>query len=119
MAMRMDTMPPIAYPVGSLVRFRGRDWLVQGLDTTRQPLTWTAVLCPPQLCDRWQTELASKFHIEAVVVRGSSIRQLEDALPSPTTSVFRHYPHLVISTQIGIGCRTWPHCRKRLQPWLG
>ncbi len=214
MAIRMDAVPPIAYPVGSLVRFRGRDWVVQGLDTARQLLTlkplagsdvetctayWplvyermtaaavpplsadalgdfvsgallrdaarlairqaagplraigqtvvrprpyqlvpllmalkldpvrlliaddvgvgktieaaliakellergdiqrTAVLCPPQLCDQWQAELASKFHIEAVVVRGSTIRQLEDALPSPTTSVFRHYPHLVIS----------------------
>jgi hypothetical protein len=39
MATRMDMVPPIAYPVGSLVRFRGRDWVVQGLDTARQLLT--------------------------------------------------------------------------------
>lgn len=56
-----------------------------------------AVLCPPQLCDQWQEELRTKFHIDAVIVRGSTLRQLEDALPSPADSVFSYYPHTIIS----------------------
>lgn len=56
-----------------------------------------AVLCPPQLCEQWQTELATKFHIEAPIVRGSTLRSLEQALPSQMMSVFGYYPHLIIS----------------------
>lgn len=35
------------------------------------------VLCPPHLCDQWQTELARHFHIHAEVVRTSTIARLE------------------------------------------
>lgn len=56
-----------------------------------------AVLCPPQLCEQWQEELRTKFHIEAVIVRGSTLRQLEEALPSQSASVFSYYPHLILS----------------------
>ena len=36
-----------------------------------------AVLCPPHLCEQWQRELASRFHIPAVVIRSNTDRWLE------------------------------------------
>lgn len=35
------------------------------------------VLCPPQLAEQWQTELADKFHIQAELVLPSTVRKLE------------------------------------------
>jgi superfamily II DNA or RNA helicase len=55
------------------------------------------VLCPPHLCDQWQRELAEKFHIDAVVVRTSTIARLERAIPRKDISLFRYYPHLIVS----------------------
>jgi superfamily II DNA or RNA helicase len=55
------------------------------------------VLCPPHLCDQWQRELAEKFAIDAVVVRSSTLAQLERGLPPGDVSVFEHYPALVVS----------------------
>jgi hypothetical protein len=55
------------------------------------------VLCPPHLCDQWQRELAEKFHIDAVIVRTSTIARLERAIPRKDISLFRYYPHLIVS----------------------
>jgi hypothetical protein len=35
------------------------------------------VLCPPYLCEQWQTELAEKFHLEAEVIRSGTVSRLE------------------------------------------
>jgi SNF2 family DNA or RNA helicase len=56
-----------------------------------------AVLCPPYLCDQWQRELAEKFHIDAVVVRGGTTSRLEKGLPRQDLSIFEYYPHLIVS----------------------
>lgn len=56
-----------------------------------------AVICPPHLCDQWQKELAEKFHIDAVVVRAGTAARLERNLPPGDVSIFKHYPHLVVS----------------------
>lgn len=55
-----------------------------------------AVLCPPYLCDQWQSELASKFNIDAVVVRSGTVTRLDRQTP-PDRSIFEHYPHIVAS----------------------
>jgi superfamily II DNA or RNA helicase len=55
------------------------------------------ILCPPYLCDQWQTELRDKFHIDAVVIRSGTISQLERELPSPDHSVFGYFPYTVVS----------------------
>lgn len=55
------------------------------------------VICPPHLCDQWQEELHSKFHIHAHVVRTSTWARLERDLPRRDLSVFQHYRHLVVS----------------------
>ena len=56
------------------------------------------VLCPPVLCEQWQRELRDKFHIDAVIVRTSTQRQLERNLPlGSTESVYSYYDHLIVS----------------------
>jgi superfamily II DNA or RNA helicase len=55
------------------------------------------VLCPPYLCDQWQTELREKFHIDAVVIRSGTISQLERELASQDHSVFGYFPFTVVS----------------------
>ena len=56
-----------------------------------------AVICPAHLCDQWEEELREKFGIEAVVVQPSRIARLERALPRQDLSIYRYYPHLVVS----------------------
>jgi superfamily II DNA or RNA helicase len=55
-----------------------------------------AVLCPPYLCDQWERELRSKFNLDAVVIRSSTIGRLERYKPADRSS-YQHYPFLVIS----------------------
>jgi len=55
-----------------------------------------AVLCPPYLCDQWEKELREKFNLEAVVIRSSTISQLERHKPADR-SIYEHYPVQVIS----------------------
>src|SRR5271157_639692 len=57
----------------------------------------TCVLCPPHLCDQWQTELERKFHIPAVILRTSTLARLERDLPRRDLTVYEYYPHLVVS----------------------
>jgi superfamily II DNA or RNA helicase len=55
------------------------------------------VLCPPHLCDQWQRELETKFNLQPVVVRTSTVARLQRELPRPDLSIFRHYPCLIAS----------------------
>ena len=55
------------------------------------------MLCPPHLCDQWQTELREKFGLPAVIVRPSTIPLLEREKPHQNVSVFEHYPVQVVS----------------------
>ncbi len=55
-----------------------------------------AVICPPHLCDQWQQELATKFLIEAEVVRTGTAGRLERGLPAGE-SIFDVYPYTVVS----------------------
>ncbi|WP_460038736.1 helicase-related protein [Thermaerobacter litoralis] len=54
------------------------------------------VLCPPVLCEQWQRELATKFGLQAVVVRTSTYSQLARDLPAHQT-VYQAYPFIVAS----------------------
>jgi superfamily II DNA or RNA helicase len=56
-----------------------------------------AVLCPPHLCEQWQRELNEKFHLDAKIVRTSTIARLERELPRRDLSIYQHYRCLVIS----------------------
>jgi len=54
------------------------------------------VLCPPHLCDQWQAELQSKFHLDAEVVRPGTVARLERGLPVGR-SLFEEYAITVVS----------------------
>ncbi|HPC84397.1 MAG TPA: SNF2-related protein [Thermoanaerobaculaceae bacterium] len=54
------------------------------------------VLCPPYLCDQWQQELATKFNLEAVVIRSGTVNQL-DRLKGRSESIYQHFPVQVAS----------------------
>lgn len=54
------------------------------------------VLCPPHLCEQWQSELAHKFNIRAEVVRTSTAARLERGLGAHQ-SIFRTYPYTIVS----------------------
>jgi len=62
----------------------------------RGEISRTTVICPPHLCDQWKDELASKFHIDAEVVRTGTASRLERGL-RPDESIFEVYPHTVVS----------------------
>lgn len=55
-----------------------------------------AVICPPHLCDQWRDELATKFMLDAVVVRSGTAARLEKGL-RPDQSIFEVYPYTVVS----------------------
>ena len=54
------------------------------------------VLCPPYLCDQWQSEITQKFNLDAVVIRSGTVRQLERHVPAGK-SIYEWYPVQVIS----------------------
>lgn len=54
------------------------------------------ILCPPQLAEQWQKELAEKFHIEAELVLPSTINRLERGLGAGT-SLFEKYACTIVS----------------------
>ena len=55
-----------------------------------------AVICPPHLCEQWQSELKDKLDIEAEIIRSSTAASLDRKLPDDR-SVFFHVPYQVIS----------------------
>ena len=56
-----------------------------------------AVLCPPHMAEWWQTELSTKFSIDAELVLPSTARRLEAACRLDQ-SVFDVYPFVIVST---------------------
>jgi len=62
----------------------------------RQEIRQLCVLCPPYLCEQWQHELTTKFHLDAVIIRSGTITQLERQVP-PGKSIYAHYPIQVVS----------------------
>jgi superfamily II DNA or RNA helicase len=56
-----------------------------------------AVLCPPHLAEQWQSELRSKFQIEAELVLASTARRLERGL-AVNQSLFDVYDQVIVST---------------------
>jgi superfamily II DNA or RNA helicase len=56
-----------------------------------------AVLCPPHLAEQWQSELRSKFHIDAELVLASTARRLERGL-GVGQSLFEVHDHVIVST---------------------
>ena len=56
-----------------------------------------AVLSPPHLAEQWQSELATKFHIDAVPVLASTARRLERGLRIGE-SLFERYDNVIVST---------------------
>jgi len=57
-----------------------------------------AILCPPHLCEQWQSELADKLDIEAVIIRSSTVAGLERKIVGDDTlNVFNYYPYQVVS----------------------
>lgn len=62
----------------------------------RREIERFAVICPPHLCEQWRFELASKFGIDAVIVRSGTQARLDRGVQGDA-SVFRFYPHMVVS----------------------
>jgi superfamily II DNA or RNA helicase len=55
-----------------------------------------AVICPPHLCEQWQSELKAKLDIDAEIIRSSTAAKLDRMIPDDR-SVFHHIRHQVIS----------------------
>ncbi len=63
----------------------------------RGEITRLAVLCPPQLAEQWQAELAEKFHVDAERVVPGTVTRLERGLHMGE-SLFERFPFVVVST---------------------
>ena len=55
-----------------------------------------AVLCPPHLVEQWQTELETRFNLQAVALTSASAARIERDIPHGV-SLFDHYPVVVVS----------------------
>jgi superfamily II DNA or RNA helicase len=62
------------------------------------------VLCPPHLAEQWQSELATKFHIDAELVLSSTASRLERSCGF-NESIFDVFPYTVVSTDFIKGDR--------------
>ncbi|MGB4343590.1 MAG: helicase-related protein [Moraxellaceae bacterium] len=55
-----------------------------------------AVLCPPHLVEQWQSELESRFNLQAVALTSASASRIERDIPHGV-GLFDHYPVVVVS----------------------
>ncbi len=62
----------------------------------RGEITRLAVLCPPHLVEQWQTELQSRFNLQAVALTSASASRVERDLPHGV-GLFDHHPIVVVS----------------------
>lgn len=62
----------------------------------RGEISTLAVLCPPHLVDQWQTELSTRFHIQAAALTSSSAARLERGLAHGQT-LFDQFQAVVVS----------------------
>lgn len=62
----------------------------------RGEISRLAVLCPPHLVEQWQSELETRFNLQAVALTSSSAARIESDIPHGV-SLFDHYPVVVVS----------------------
>ncbi len=62
----------------------------------RGEISRLAVLCPPHLVEQWQSELETRFNLQAVALTAASAARIERDLPHGI-SLFDHYPIIVVS----------------------
>jgi superfamily II DNA or RNA helicase len=62
----------------------------------RKEINRFAVICPPHLCNQWQSEILEKFGLEAVIIRSNTQARLDREIQGDV-SVFSYYPYQVIS----------------------
>lgn len=62
----------------------------------RGEISQICVICPPHLCEQWQKELLSKFHIPTEIVRTGTAGRLERGLPAGQ-SIFEVHPFTIVS----------------------
>jgi superfamily II DNA or RNA helicase len=55
-----------------------------------------AVLCPPHLVEQWQSELETRFNLQAVVLTSASASRIERELPHGM-GLFDHHPIVIVS----------------------
>lgn len=55
-----------------------------------------AILCPPHLVDQWQSELETRFNLQAVALTSASASRIERDLPHGV-HLFDHHPVVVVS----------------------
>lgn len=57
------------------------------------------VLCPPHLCEQWQTEMLDKFGLDAVVIRSGTLGALERQCAADET-IFERFDLQIISLDL-------------------
>lgn len=62
----------------------------------RGEISRLAVLCPPHLVEQWQSELESRFNLQAVALTSATAARIERDLPHGA-SLFDHHPVVVVS----------------------
>lgn len=62
----------------------------------RGEISRLAVLCPPHLVEQWQSELETRFNLQAVALTAASAARIERDLPHGV-SLFDYYPIIVVS----------------------
>lgn len=62
----------------------------------RGEIAHLAVLCPPHLVEQWQSELETRFNLQAVALTSTSAARIERDIPHGV-SLFDHYPVIVVS----------------------
>lgn len=64
----------------------------------RRDIDRFAIVCPPHLCDQWQTELKDKFGIDAVIIRSNTQGKLDREIETiRDISVYHYYKYQIIS----------------------
>lgn len=62
----------------------------------RGEITRLAILCPPHLVEQWQSELETRFNLQAVALTSASASRIERDLPHGV-GLFDHHPVVVVS----------------------
>lgn len=62
----------------------------------RGEISRLAVLCPPHLVEQWQSELESRFNLQAIALTSTSAARIERELPQGVR-LFDHHPVVVVS----------------------
>lgn len=71
------------------------------------------VVCPPNLCLKWQAEMQEKFGLEFRIIDAAAVRQLRRDR-GLAANIFTHYPRLIVS----LDWLKLPQAQKLLDPVL-